>query len=52
MYLFFYYLGSSLAGTTGGFFWYQFGWPGVVGFLGALLLLAFYISFRLKALQR
>ncbi|MFP1907531.1 MFS transporter [Lonsdalea quercina] len=52
MYLFFYYLGSSLAGTTGGFFWYQFGWPGVVGFLAALLLLAFYISFRLKALQR
>ncbi|WGL26047.1 MFS transporter [Pectobacterium brasiliense] len=48
MYLFSYYLGSSLAGTLGGFFWHSFGWMGITAFLSALLLLALVVSRILK----
>lgn len=48
MYLFSYYLGSSLAGTLGGFFWHSFGWTGITIFLSALLLLALGVSLILK----
>ncbi|GKV75410.1 MFS transporter [Pectobacterium brasiliense] len=48
MYLFSYYLGSSLAGTLGGFFWHSFGWMGISAFLSALLLLALVVSLILK----
>ncbi|MEI7086999.1 MFS transporter [Pectobacterium versatile] len=48
MYLFSYYLGSSLAGTLGGFFWHSFGWMGITAFLSALLLLALAVSLILK----
>jgi YNFM family putative membrane transporter len=27
----FYYVGSSVAGTSGGLFWAAFEWPGVIG---------------------
>ncbi|WP_233967988.1 MFS transporter [Pectobacterium polaris] len=48
MYLFSYYLGSSLAGTLGGFFWHSFGWIGITAFLSALLILALAVSLILK----
>nr|WP_264084797.1 MFS transporter [Pectobacterium brasiliense] len=48
MYLFSYYLGSSLAGTLGGFFWHSFGWMGITAFLSALLLFALVVSLILK----
>ncbi|WP_323663869.1 MFS transporter [Pectobacterium carotovorum] len=48
MYLFSYYLGSSLAGTLGGFFWHSFGWMGITVFLSALLFLALAVSLILK----
>lgn len=48
MYLFSYYLGSSLAGTLGGFFWHSFGWMGISAFLSALLLFALVVSLILK----
>ncbi|WP_080768438.1 MFS transporter [Pectobacterium brasiliense] len=48
IYLFSYYLGSSLAGTLGGFFWHSFGWMGITAFLSALLLLALVVSLILK----
>lgn len=48
MYLFCYYLGSSLAGTLGGVFWARYGWYGVALFIGMLLLVALYVSLRLK----
>ncbi|BES84939.1 MFS transporter [Pectobacterium araliae] len=48
MYLFSYYLGSSLAGTLGGFFWHSFGWMGITVFLAALLLSALFVSLILK----
>ncbi len=37
LYLFAYYLGSSVCGTTGGYFWSAAGWAGVAGMIGALL---------------
>lgn len=40
LYLFFYYLGSSVAGWVGGVCWTAWGWPGVAGFVAALLLAA------------
>ncbi|MEQ9900468.1 MFS transporter [Pectobacterium punjabense] len=48
MYLFSYYLGSSLAGTLGGFFWHSFGWMGITVFLATLLFLALGVSLILK----
>lgn len=39
LYLFFYYMGSSLAGTAGGGLYSAYGWPGVVALLAGLLLL-------------
>jgi YNFM family putative membrane transporter len=47
LYLFSYYLGSSVIGFSGGFFWSAYGWAGVAAFLICLLLLAFAISLRL-----
>jgi MFS transporter, YNFM family, putative membrane transport protein len=40
LYLFSYYLGSSISGTAGGLFWSWFHWRGVVCLIAALLLLA------------
>jgi YNFM family putative membrane transporter len=40
LYLFFYYVGSSIAGSAGGLFWERAGWPGVAGFVAVLLVLA------------
>ncbi len=39
LYLFAYYLGSSVIGTLGGVFWSHFGWWGVVGMICAFLLI-------------
>lgn len=47
LYLFCYYLGSSVAGTLGGIFWHQYGWTGIVGFIGMLLCGAVTIGYRL-----
>lgn len=41
LYLFFYYLGSSVSGTVGGVFWIKYGWTGVSLMIGMLLVLAF-----------
>lgn len=51
LYLFFYYVGSSVIGSCGGLFWSASGWRGVVEFTGSLLILALLISLRLTALQ-
>ena len=40
LYLFSYYLGSSIAGTLGGLFWHRFGWNGVGGFIALMLVAA------------
>jgi YNFM family putative membrane transporter len=51
LYLLVYYLGSSIAGSLGGWFWASDGWPGVAGFCGVLLLAAVLIALRLRTLQ-
>lgn len=40
LYLFSYYLGSSISGTIGGYFWAGHGWNGVTLLIMAMLLLA------------
>ncbi len=50
LYLFFYYLGSSLVGSLSGLMWASDGWSGVVGMLGAGLGLALLIALRLRHL--
>jgi len=40
LYLFFYYLGSSVSGTLGGICWSQGGWNGVTGMIVLLIALA------------
>ncbi len=51
LYLFCYYLGSSLAGTLGGLFWHKFGWPGVGGFIALLLVLGLGVGWRLRVAE-
>jgi YNFM family putative membrane transporter len=48
MYLFFYYLGSSVIGSLCGLMWSGAGWPGVVGLLALALGLAFLIALHLR----
>ena len=43
LYLFAYYLGSSLSGTIGGLFWQHFGWNGVATMITLLLVVAFVV---------
>lgn len=50
LYLFCYYVGSSVAGTLGGVFWHNFGWSGVVAFISVMLLLALLVVHYLKKL--
>jgi MFS transporter, YNFM family, putative membrane transport protein len=47
LYLFFYYAGSSLAGSIGGWVFTLGAWPGEAAFLGALSALALLIAFKL-----
>jgi YNFM family putative membrane transporter len=49
-YLFFYYSGSSVAGTVAGIFWSAKGWPGVTAIVGALLTLALVVVLALRNL--
>ncbi|WP_239023831.1 MFS transporter [Salinicola corii] len=44
LYLFSYYLGSSVAGTLGGAFWFWGGWSGVALFIAVLLSIALAIG--------
>ncbi len=48
LYLFFYYLGSSLIGSAGGVFFERLGWSGVAGLLAALTGAALLIALRLS----
>lgn len=47
LYLFSYYVGSSVAGTLGGVFWHNYGWMGITVFISVLLLLALFTGWRL-----
>jgi len=41
LYLFSYYLGSSISGTVGGLFWMNYGWNGVAAMITLLIMAAF-----------
>ncbi len=47
VYLFCYYMGSSIAGASGGLFYASHGWNGVALFTGALVLAGLLIALRL-----
>lgn len=51
LYLLFYYVGSSIGGTTGGVFWSSYGWWGVVGMISTFLILALFILTALLPIQ-
>ena len=46
LYLLFYYMGSSIIGSIGGWFWQHGGWPGVAGLTGALAFLGLILVLR------
>jgi YNFM family putative membrane transporter len=47
LYLFSYYLGSSISGTLGGIFWVRFGWDGVAAMIALLIVTAFAVASQL-----
>ncbi|MFC0407844.1 MFS transporter [Roseomonas elaeocarpi] len=51
LYLFCYYMGSSVVGALGGLPWASHGWSGVVLTVSALLVVATLVAFRLAALK-
>ncbi len=51
LYLLAYYLGSSLLGSAGGWFWTREGWGGVAGFVAVLLIAALAVALRLARLE-
>lgn len=50
IYLCMYYLGSSVLGTAGGWFFAHSGWTGIVAFFAGLYLIALLIALRLSRL--
>lgn len=50
LYLFFYYLGSAIVSTGGGFLYARFGWNGAGGLVCGLAALGLVIAWRLRAL--
>lgn len=52
LYLFFYYLGSSLAGTAGGWFYARWEWAGVCFLILLLLSVAWLVGLKLSAFSR
>ena len=47
LYLCSYYMGSSIAGTVGGVFWYNYKWTGITIFISLLLIISLIISLKL-----
>lgn len=46
LYLLFYYMGSSIVGSVGGWFWEHGGWPAVAGLVAALALAGLILVLR------
>ncbi len=51
LYLFAYYVGSSLFGSLGGLFWSRFGWPGIMGLVALLIAVALGLATSLTRLE-
>lgn len=52
LYLFFYYVGSSVSGTGGGLLFHRFGWSGVIGMIVIYVIIGLLLSYVLKLRQR
>jgi MFS transporter, YNFM family, putative membrane transport protein len=52
LYLFFYYVGSSIGGTAGGIFYKDYGWVGVIGMIIIFSLIAVGLSIRLSIVAK
>lgn len=52
LYLFFYYLGSSLLGSSSGLVWESWGWNGLICFISMILLIGLGLSFKLRNNQK
>src|SRR5690606_24093344 len=52
IYLFSYYLGSSVLGTLGGYAWVAWGWNGVMLLSGGSAIAALLVALRLLSLDR
>ena len=52
LYLFAYYFGSSLGGTTGGFFWLHYGWNGIVSFITILITFALLLAISFTIISK
>jgi MFS transporter, YNFM family, putative membrane transport protein len=52
LYLFFYYLGSSIFGTCGGFFWFSGGWTSISLFIISMLILGIFLAIRLERIEK
>jgi YNFM family putative membrane transporter len=52
LYLLAYYLGSSIAGSVGGYFWLAAGWPAVVSFILVMLALCLAAAMGVARLAR
>lgn len=48
LYLLFYYLGSSLTGSVGGWFWSHGGWPAIVALTGGFALVGLWLVARIR----
>jgi YNFM family putative membrane transporter len=44
LYLFSFYMGSSIAGSSGGLFWTAYGWYGLAAFLAVMLIAALVLA--------
>ena len=51
LYLFAYYIGSSIGGTAGGVFWSTFGWTGVVLFMASALVITFILAAMIQSIK-
>lgn len=52
LYLFFYYIGSSIGGTVGGMFYTDFGWIGVIVMIIVFSIIAIGLSVRLGTIAK
>jgi YNFM family putative membrane transporter len=52
LYLLAYYIGSSVIGSYGGHVWAGYGWNGVAGLVGTLLVIGLVAAMRLRGREQ
>ena len=51
LYLFCYYLGSSILGSSSGLVWEMSGWMGLTSFIAVILMIGFLLAIKLNKLN-